>query len=314
MRVLHIEDDAGEVRLLSETLRGVPLSARWESVRAETLAKGLAAMRRGGVDAVLLDLGLPDSQGLATLRAVRAEDPDVPVVVLTGLEDEEAALQALRDGAQDYLVKGRFTGPILARVLNNSLARAQIQVRLGDARRRAPPRAPASAWSKVRLVHVHPSEHEAAVVRHVAGIGEAGGMVVLAGFGTAAAEARERLHRAGLKTSGILFVDATRQGPLALAGDPALDDVALALESSCDQLGIRAQVVLDCLNNVMERHGARETVRFLQVVGNRMRALGINLDLVVVDDAAGRALASACSGAVDTVTTARAPLRGVAPR
>ncbi|MEA3165815.1 MAG: hypothetical protein QOJ26_681 [Thermoplasmata archaeon] len=312
MRVLHIEDDAGEARLLAETLKGVPLSARWEGVRAETLEKGLAQVRRGGFDAVLLDLGLPDSQGLPTLRAVRELDPDVPVVVLTGLHDEEAALQALRDGAQDYLVKGLFTGPVLVRVLNNSIARAQIQIRLGDARRRVP-KTP-GAWSKVRLVHVHPAEHDSAINRHIASISDAGGMVVLASFEKAADVVRERLHRAGLKTSGILFVDATRHGPLAMAGDAGLDDVALAIEASCDQLGIRSQVVLDHLNPLMERHGARETVRFMQVVGNRMRALGINLDFVVVDDANGRALSSACGGAVDTVTTARAPLRGVPAR
>ncbi|HJQ93005.1 MAG TPA: response regulator, partial [Candidatus Thermoplasmatota archaeon] len=257
MRVLHIEDDAAEARLLQETLKGVPLSSRWEGARAETLEKGLAQVRRGGFDAVLLDLGLPDSQGLPTLRAVRQLDPDIPVVVLTGLEDEEAALQALRDGAQDYLVKGRFTGPVLVRVLNNSIARAQIQIRLGDARRRVP-KTP-GAWSKVRLVHVHPAEHEAAINRHITSIGDAGGMVVLACFDTPADSVRERLHRAGVKTSGILFVDATRKGPLAMASDAALDDVALAIESSCDQLGIRSQVVLDCLNPVMERHGARET-------------------------------------------------------
>jgi DNA-binding response OmpR family regulator len=312
MRVLHIEDDAGEARLLQETLKGVPLSARWEGVRAETLEKGLALVRRGGFDAVLLDLGLPDSQGLPTLRAVRQLDPDIPVVVLTGLHDEEAALQALRDGAQDYLVKGLFSGPVLVRVLNNSIARAQIQIRLGDARRRVP-KTP-GAWSKVRLVHVHPAEHEAAINRHVAAIGDAGGMVVLACFDAPGDAVRERLHKAGVKTSGILLVDATRKGPLALAGEAALDDVALAIESACDQLGIRSQVVLDCLNPLMERHGARETVRFMQVVGNRMRALGINLDFVVVDDANGRALSSACGGAVDTVTTARAPLRGVPAR
>src|SRR5688572_428526 len=150
MRVLHIEDDAGEARLLEETIRGLALSSRWEGMRASTLEKGLQLIKRGGFDAVLLDLGLPDSQGLESLRAVRRLDPDVPVVVLTGLEDQEAALQALRDGAQDYLVKGRITGAALVRVLDHSIARAAIQVRLGDQRRRAQPRTP-GAWSRVRL-------------------------------------------------------------------------------------------------------------------------------------------------------------------
>lgn len=313
MRVLHIEDDAGEARLLEETLRGLALSARWEGVRASTLQRGLQLVKRGGFDAVLLDLGLPDSQGLGSLRAVRQLDPDVPVVVLTGLADDEAALQALRDGAQDYLVKGKITGATLVRVLDHSIARAAIQVRLGDQRRRGQPKTP-GAWSRVRLVHVHPAEHEAAITRHVGGIGDAGGMVVLTCFAQGAAQVRERLHKAGLKTSGILFVDATREGPLALAGEASLEDVGLAIESSCDQLGIRSQVVLDSLNHVMQRHGARDTVHFMQVVGNRMRALGINLDFVVVDDSAGRALASSCGGAVDTVMTARAPLRGLSAR
>src|SRR5688572_13371301 len=250
MRVLHIEDDAGEARLLEETLRGLALSARWEGVRASTLQQGLHLVKRGGFDAIILDLGLPDSQGIESLRAVRKVNPDVPVVCLTGLEDEEAALQALRDGAQDYLVKGRITGPALVRVLNNSIARAAIQVRLGDARRRSQPRTP-GAWSRVRLVHVHPAEHDAAVSRHVGGIGDAGGMVVLASFGSPAGKVRERLHKAGVKTSSILLVDATPRGPLAPKGEPSLEDVALAIESSCDQLGIRSQVVLDNLNRVM---------------------------------------------------------------
>lgn len=313
MRVLHIEDDAGEARLLEETLRGLALSARWEGVRASTLQQGLQLAKRGGFDAVLLDLGLPDSQGLASLHAVRKVNPDIPVVCLTGLEDEESALQALRDGAQDYLVKGRITGPGLVRVLNNSIARAAIQVRLGDARRRSQPRTP-GAWSRVRLVHVHPAEHDAAVSRHVGGIGDGGGMVVLTCFGAPAGKVRERLHKAGVKTSGILLVDATSGGPLAPKGEANLEDVALAIESSCDQLGIRSQVVLDSLNHVMKGNGAKQTVHFMQVVGNRMRALGINLDFVVVDDADGRALASASGGAVDTVMTARAPLRGVSAR
>lgn len=312
VRVLHIEDDAGEALLLEETLRGLAVSARWDGVRAGTLEKGLQLVRRGGFDAILLDLGLPDSEGLATLRAVRAVEGNVPIIVLSGLGDEDSAVQALRDGAQDYLVKGKVTGPALVRVLNNSIARAAIQARLGAARKRAQPqpRTP-GAWSRVRLVHVHPAEHDAAITRHISGIGDAGGMVVLGCFAAPAADVRERLHRAGVKTSGILFVEAAAATG---AGLPDLDEVALSIESACDQLGVRSQVVLDSLNHIMQRAGARRTVHFMQVVGNRMRALGINLDFVVVDDASGRALASASGGAVDTVMTARAPLRGVSAR
>ncbi|MFA5942952.1 MAG: response regulator [Candidatus Thermoplasmatota archaeon] len=312
MRVLHIEDDAGETRLLLETLKDVPQSSRWETARAATLESGLALVRRGGFDAVLLDLGLPDSQGLATLHAVRQVDPEVPVIILSGFDDQDLAVQALHDGAQDYLVKGHFSGPVLVRVVRNSIARSHIHIRLGDGRR--PAVKTAAAWSRVRLVHIHPAEHEGAVNRHVANLCETGSMVVLACFNDPADAVRDRLHRAGVKTSGIVFVDATRRGPLALAGEAGLDDVAIAIETACDELGVRSQVVLDSLNPVLERHGTRQTLQFMRVVASRMRALGVNLDFVVVDDANGRTISTAGAGAVDTVTTARAPSRGVAAR
>src|SRR5690349_14721789 len=103
MRVLHIEDDAGEALLLRESLRGGATPSRYEPVRVSTLDEGLAALRKGKFDVVLTDLGLPDSQGLATFRAIGQMYPDAPIVVLSGLDDESIALQALREGAHDYL-------------------------------------------------------------------------------------------------------------------------------------------------------------------------------------------------------------------
>jgi len=90
------------------------------------LSKGLVCLVRGGIDVVLLDLGLPDSQGLDTLGEVRAQAPAEPIVVLTGLDDEALALQAVRQGAQDYLVKGDLDNKVLWRAVRYAIERKQV--------------------------------------------------------------------------------------------------------------------------------------------------------------------------------------------
>jgi PAS domain S-box-containing protein len=120
--VLLIEDNPGDVRLLRETLR----EAEGDSILVEDVGRlqaGLVRLLQGGIDVVLLDLSLPDSQGLETLAAVRARTPRLPVVVLTGFDDEETAVKAVREGAQDYLVKGRFDGSLLARAVRYGIER-----------------------------------------------------------------------------------------------------------------------------------------------------------------------------------------------
>ncbi len=105
---------------------------------ANTLASGLNRLDTESVDAVLLDLSLPDSQGTATFSVVHAHNPQLPIVVLSGLADEDVALGAVRAGAQDYLVKGRVDGYLLVRALdyaierNRLLRQATEEVRLRD--------------------------------------------------------------------------------------------------------------------------------------------------------------------------------------
>ena len=90
----------------------------WAAFRLECeerLTAGLERLARGGVDVLLLDLSLPETQGLDTLRRVRSQAPGVPVVVLTGSDDEELGNRAVQSGAQDYLIKGQVDGPLLGR-------------------------------------------------------------------------------------------------------------------------------------------------------------------------------------------------------
>jgi CheY-like chemotaxis protein len=95
--------------------------------RAERLSTALEQLAEGGFDALLLDLSLPDAQGLDTIGRAHSRAPDVPIVVLTGLNDEEAAVKAVERGAQDYLIKGQVDGHLLARALRYAVQRHKAE-------------------------------------------------------------------------------------------------------------------------------------------------------------------------------------------
>jgi serine phosphatase RsbU (regulator of sigma subunit) len=117
--VLLVEDDDGDAFLVEELLREAGDGAQLR--RARLLADASALLP--GTACVLLDLGLPDSQGLEGLRWLLREAPGAAVVVLTGLADEYLGEEAVRAGAQDYLVKGEVTGKMLHRVIRYALER-----------------------------------------------------------------------------------------------------------------------------------------------------------------------------------------------
>ncbi len=126
LRLLLIEDNPGDADLVQEALAsagGVPFQVHC----ATALLPGLDRLARGDIDLVLLDLSLPDSQGLDGLNAIRVHAPSVPVVLLTGFDSEALALRAVQSGAQEYLVKGMLQGPALARALQHAIVRQRIQ-------------------------------------------------------------------------------------------------------------------------------------------------------------------------------------------
>ncbi len=136
--VLLIEDNPGDVRLVRGYLD--ERFGRACAVRhAATLAGGLDALRAAAADVVLLDLGLPDSQGLAGYFEVQRAAPGTPVVILTGHDDEQIALQALETGAEDYLAKADTDSVSLLRAMRHAIQRRQLGERLrkGDAQCRA---------------------------------------------------------------------------------------------------------------------------------------------------------------------------------
>jgi DNA-binding NtrC family response regulator len=123
-QVLLIEDSQRDADLVR--LRLVESNSDVEVSFADRLSTGLAALAAKPPAVVLLDLNLPDSHGAQTFRNVLNQAPGVPVVVLSGMEDEELALEALHQGVQDYLVKGAFDGKQLARSLRYAIARQAL--------------------------------------------------------------------------------------------------------------------------------------------------------------------------------------------
>lgn len=125
-RILLVEDNPGDARLIRETLREAE-SFPFELALADRLAAAEVRLAAEPFDVVLLDLSLPDAHGLETVRRTLAAAPEAPIVVLTGLDDETLAVNAVQAGAQDYLVKGRLDGTLLARAIRYAMERKRLE-------------------------------------------------------------------------------------------------------------------------------------------------------------------------------------------
>lgn len=127
--ILLVEDNPGDARQVQEILKDVP-GFMFRIERTDRLSKGLERLEGGDIDIVLLDLNLPDSNGYETFQKLHQRFPEIPSVLLTGLEDEELGLRAAREGAQDYLAKGNLDGSILARSIRYAMERKQSAIAL----------------------------------------------------------------------------------------------------------------------------------------------------------------------------------------
>lgn len=134
IHVLLIEDNPGDARLIQEMLTR-PATTQFRLVWVDSLSAGLTHLATGDTDAVLLDLSLPDSQGFDTLQKVHATFPRLPIVVLTGLDDEAVGVEAVQLRAQDYLVKGQVDRNLLGRALRYAIERKRAEVDLHERRR-----------------------------------------------------------------------------------------------------------------------------------------------------------------------------------
>lgn len=133
MRILLIEDNPGDARLVQEMLKETSLDYRINI--KEKLGPGLEFVKHHEVDVVLLDLGLPDSQGLETLNRLHVQFKHLPIVIMTSSDDELLGVQAVNQGAQDYLVKGQVGSKFLERSLLYAVERKKTEKALARARK-----------------------------------------------------------------------------------------------------------------------------------------------------------------------------------
>jgi len=133
IRAFLIEDNKDDVFLIRRCLTS-STNMQIDMDVADTLASALKRLREGTYDVILSDLSLPDSSGMDTFDKVHAANPDVPIIILTGLDDDKAALSAVHQGAQDYLVKSSINDRNLIRVIRYSIERQSLLVQLEHSR------------------------------------------------------------------------------------------------------------------------------------------------------------------------------------
>jgi CheY-like chemotaxis protein len=125
LRILLVEDNPGDAVFLCKELSDA-MDTPCQVIHVSRLSEALQELGKGKFDLILLDLGLPDSQGLETFGRLHTHSLDPPIVLLTCLDEAAVAVQAVARGAQDYLIKGRTSGPLLARSLRYAIERNRL--------------------------------------------------------------------------------------------------------------------------------------------------------------------------------------------
>ncbi|MBI3651160.1 MAG: response regulator [Acidobacteria bacterium] len=128
-RILLVEDNPGDALLVEEALSEV-WQTQYELMHRNCLDQGLRQMDENGIDVILLDLSLPDSDGLGTLYKMNAHAPETPIIILSGFKEEIVAIKAVEEGAQDYLVKGQINSSLLGRAIQYAIERKRNELAL----------------------------------------------------------------------------------------------------------------------------------------------------------------------------------------
>ncbi|MFZ2197695.1 MAG: ATP-binding protein [Thermodesulfovibrionales bacterium] len=129
IKVLLVEDNPEDAELVQRSMRKIrsaSLKVQW----SPNLSSALEKLASEPFDVVVTDLGLPESKGIKSFLTLHAYYPDIPIIVLTGLSDEELAVQTVRSGAQDYLVKGDISGDLLLKSLRHSIERQRLMTEI----------------------------------------------------------------------------------------------------------------------------------------------------------------------------------------
>jgi signal transduction histidine kinase len=133
IKLLLVDDDSGDCKMVKLVLAQSSDIVDFNTETAETLSEATECLKNKDYDVVLLDLGLPDSRGINTVQKAHDANPDVPIVVLTGLANEEMGIEAIKKGAEDYLVKGKPLEYTLVRTLRYAIERKKIEKKVKEA-------------------------------------------------------------------------------------------------------------------------------------------------------------------------------------
>ena len=131
--ILLIEDDATYAKLLASCLERHAVGLRFNLEVASSLKAGKVRLAGGDIDVILSDLGLPDCQGIETLKRLRKRAPDTPIIVLSGEDDPALEMAAIQEGAEEYLVKGEVERKLIVRSIRYALERRRVASELRQA-------------------------------------------------------------------------------------------------------------------------------------------------------------------------------------
>lgn len=283
IRALLIEDNPGDAYLLQAMVDEDESNAMvldW----VDTLEQGIDRALNEDFDVVLLDLDLPDSRGVDSVSTTHILDSGLPIVVVTGRKDGETAFEAIRRGAQDYLLKGKFDYPQLLRVIRFAIERKILQDRL-DAERensRAPRR---RREVQVRSLLCPDGKMQGKIMsQYLAGLMRRH-QVLYVTLGMSAAALQERFQSNSVDVESIQFLDASRVAVEApnvriMEHPPAAEAMGLRIEKLCSLLGPDTHVIIDSLNDMLDQDSIDTVAVFTHFMANRLRLLEIPGDFV----------------------------------
>ncbi len=259
IHVLLVEDNATDALLLQETLADVR-GVAFDLTIVERLGDALLCLQAKAFDVILLDLGLPDSSGAATFQQLLRRIPGVPVLVLTGLEDEEVGLAALQEGAQDYLVKNQLQAPLLGRAIRYAIERQRTAAALLESEERlsaiinSPMDGIITIDEEQRITLFNPAAEELFGWRAEEAVGHLLERFIPKRFCL--------LHREHMRAYGQADGAAKEMGELRLISGLRADGTEFPMEASVAQIEVGGQKLFTViLRDLSERLRSQEALR-----------------------------------------------------